>query len=67
VSYVALKVFDLESLNFIEMLIIICCCAPGYFSVDIFSIFRVIAFDLVKIYNFQLVSHVKQKIFDLVS
>jgi hypothetical protein len=36
-----------------------CSCAPGYFRVDILSIFRVIAaLELVKISNFQLVSHV---------
>jgi hypothetical protein len=31
------------------MLIIMCSCAPEYFCVDLFSIFRVIALDLVKI------------------
>jgi hypothetical protein len=41
-----------------------CSCAPGYFCVDIL---RVIALDLVKIYNFQLVSHVTQKVYDLSS
>jgi hypothetical protein len=44
-----------------------CSCAPGYFRVDLFSIFRFIAFDLVKIFNFQLVSHVTQKGFDIES
>jgi hypothetical protein len=39
--------------------------APEYFRVDIFSIFRVIALDLVKMYNFQLVSQVTQKVFDV--
>jgi hypothetical protein len=33
------------------IMISMCSCAPGYFHVDIFSIFRVIALDLVKIYN----------------
>jgi hypothetical protein len=47
------------------MLISICSCAPGYFIADLFSIFRVIA--LVKICNFQLVSDVPQKVFDLES
>jgi hypothetical protein len=43
-------------------------CASGYFHVDIlFSIFRVIALDLVKICNFQLVSQVTQIIFYLES
>jgi hypothetical protein len=49
------------------MLISMCSCAPAYFRVDIFGILRVIAIDLVKIYNFQHVSHVSQKVFDLVS
>jgi hypothetical protein len=44
-----------------------CSCAPGFFHLDIFSIFRVIALDLVKFCNFQLVSHVTQKVFDLES
>jgi hypothetical protein len=54
-----------------------CSCAPRYFRLDIFSIFRVIALDfsifrvialdLVKFCNFQLVSHVTQKVFDLES
>jgi hypothetical protein len=44
-----------------------CSCAPGYFGLDIFSIFRVIALDLIKFCNFQLVSHVTQKGFDLES
>jgi hypothetical protein len=37
----------------------------GYFHVDIFSIFKVIALDLVKINIIQLVLHVTQKVFDL--
>jgi hypothetical protein len=44
-----------------------CRCAPGYFHLDIFIILRVIALDLVKFCNFQLVSHVIQKGFDLES
>jgi hypothetical protein len=44
-----------------------CSCAPGYFRVDIFSSNEVIALDLVKICNFQLVTHVTQKVFDLES
>jgi hypothetical protein len=44
-----------------------CSCAPGYFHLDIYSIFRVIALDLLKFCNFQLVSHVTQKVFDLES
>jgi hypothetical protein len=48
------------------MLLSMCSCAPGYFRVDIFSVFRGIALDLVKIYNFQLVTHGTQKIFDRV-
>jgi hypothetical protein len=46
------------------MLLSMCSCAPGYFRVDIFSIFRVIALELVKISNFQLVSQVTKKVFD---
>jgi hypothetical protein len=65
VSHVTQKVFDLESWNLIRMLLSMCGCAPGYFRVDIFSIFRVIALDLVKISNFQFVLHVTQKIFYL--
>jgi hypothetical protein len=44
-----------------------CSCAPGYFRVDLFNIFRVIAIDLVKFCNFQLLSHVTPKGFDLES
>jgi hypothetical protein len=49
------------------MLISMCSCAPVYLRLDIFSIFRVIALDLVKFYDFQLVSHVTQEVFDLES
>jgi hypothetical protein len=42
-----------------------CSYAPGYPRLDLFSIFRVIALDLVKICNFELVSHVAQKVFDI--
>jgi hypothetical protein len=66
-SHVTQKVFDLESWNLTGMLISMCSCAPGYFRVNLFSIFIVIALDLVKICNFQLSSHVKQKVFDLES
>jgi hypothetical protein len=52
VSHVTQKLFDLVSSNFIEMLISMCSCAPGYFCVDICSIFRVVALDLVEISNF---------------
>jgi hypothetical protein len=37
------------------MLISMCSCAPGYFLLDIFSIFRVIALDFLKFCDFQLV------------
>jgi hypothetical protein len=67
VSHVTKKVFDQESWNFTGMLISMWSCAPGYFRLDLFSIFRVFALDLVKICNFQLVSHVIQKVFDLES
>jgi hypothetical protein len=50
------------------MLISMSSCAPGYFRVDLFSILRVIALDLVKICNFKLVSLVTlKKGFDLES
>jgi hypothetical protein len=65
VSHVTKKVFDLESCNLTRMLLSMCSCAPWYFRVDIFSIFRVIALDLVKNYNIQLVLHVTQKVFHL--
>jgi hypothetical protein len=42
-----------------------CSCAPGYFRLDLFSIFRVISLDLEIFCNFQLVSHVTQKEFDI--
>jgi hypothetical protein len=61
------KVFDLGSLNVTGMLISIFGCAPVYFCVDLLSIYRVMALDLVKICNFQLVSHIVQKVFDLKS
>jgi hypothetical protein len=48
------------------MLLSMCYCAPGHFRVFFFSIFRVIALDVVKISNFQLLLHVTEKEFDLV-
>jgi hypothetical protein len=66
VSHVTQKVFDIESWNFTGILISMCSCAPGYFRLDLFSIFRVIALDFF-FCNFQLVSHVIQKGFDLES
>jgi hypothetical protein len=54
VSHVAQKVFVPESWNLIGMLIRMCSCAPGYFHVDMFSIFRVIALDFEKNYDFNL-------------
>jgi hypothetical protein len=44
----AQKVFDLESWNFTGILVSMCSCALGRLCVDLFSICRVIAFDLVK-------------------
>jgi hypothetical protein len=38
---------------------------PGVSLVDLFCFVRVIALDLIKICNFQHVSHVAQKVFDL--
>jgi hypothetical protein len=67
VSHVTQKVFHIESWNFTGMFISMCSCAPRYFRVDLFSIFRVIALDLVKICNFHLVSHVTQQRLDLES
>jgi hypothetical protein len=53
------------------MLISMCSCAPGYFHLDLFiilkNIFRVIALDLVKFCNFQLVSHVTKNGFEIES
>jgi hypothetical protein len=49
------------------MLITMCSCASGCFRLDLFSIFRVIALDLEFFCNFQLVSYVSQKGFDLES
>jgi hypothetical protein len=43
------KVFNLESWNLIGMLLSMCSCAPWVSLVDLFSISRVIALDLVKI------------------
>jgi hypothetical protein len=65
VSHIAQKAIYLESWNLTGMFISMWSCAPGYFCVDIFSIFRVIALELVKISNFQLVLHVNQKVYDL--
>jgi hypothetical protein len=39
-------------------------CAPLYFCLDLFGIGRVIVLDLLKLFNFQLESHVAQKVFD---
>jgi hypothetical protein len=44
-----------------------CSCAPGNLQVNLFSICREITLDLLKICNFQLVSQVVQKVFDLES
>jgi hypothetical protein len=63
VLHIAPKVFDLESWNFTEMLVSMCRCAPGVF-VDLYSNCKVIALDLVKICNFQLVLYIAQKVFD---
>jgi hypothetical protein len=67
VSHVAQKVFDLESESFTGMLLSMCSCVPGYFYVDMFSIFRVLALNFVNIYDFRLVLHLTQQVFDLVS
>jgi hypothetical protein len=58
VSLIAQKLIDLESSNLTEMW----SCASGYFHVDIFSIFRIIALGLVKIFNFQLMLHITKNI-----
>jgi hypothetical protein len=52
VLHITEKVFDLESWNLTKMLLSMCSCAPGYFGMENFSIFGVIALDLVKISNF---------------
>jgi hypothetical protein len=65
VSHIAQKVIDLESWNFTGFVISMCNCAPGYFRVDLFSICKVIALDLIKICNFQFVSHEAQKVFEI--
>jgi hypothetical protein len=65
VLHVAQKMFDLESWNFPGVLVSMCSCTPRFFY--LFRICRVIAFDLVKICNFQFESCVDQKLFDLVS
>jgi hypothetical protein len=67
VSHITKKVFDLESWNLTRMLLSMCYCAHAYFHVDILSIFRVIALEKVKIFNFQLVWHITKKVFDLQS
>jgi hypothetical protein len=67
VSHVTRKEFDLQSWNFTGMLISMCSCAPVYFCVDLYSIFRVIALDVVQFCNFRLESHVTHKEFDIES
>jgi hypothetical protein len=67
VSHIVQKVFDLESLNFTGMLLSMLSCAARVSLVVFFCFVRVIALDLVKICNFQLVSHVAQNEFDLES
>jgi hypothetical protein len=44
-----------------------CCsaCVPGVSLVVLFSFFKIIALEFLKYCNFQLVSHVAQKVFDL--
>ena len=65
VSHVAAKSIELERRKFTEMLVRMYSCAPGVLLLDQFSISRVIALDLVKIYTFQLVSHVASKPLEL--
>jgi hypothetical protein len=57
VSHIPQKVLELESWNLTGILLSMWSCAPGYFRVDIFSIFKVIALDLVKITIFSLSMH----------
>jgi hypothetical protein len=54
VSLVAQKVFDIESLNLIGMVVSICCCVPGVLFLGFIQYFRVIALELVKNCNFVL-------------
>jgi hypothetical protein len=49
------------------MLLSMWSCASEVLLVDLFGFVRVIALDLLRIWNFQLVSHVAQKVFDLES
>jgi hypothetical protein len=67
VSNVAQNLFDIGPWNFTGMLISMFNCPSGYFRVNKFNMFRLIVVDLGKINNFQLVSHVAQKVFDPVS
>jgi hypothetical protein len=67
VSLVAKKVLNIESWNLADMVLSMWSCAPWYFCVDIISLFGVIVLVLVKIRNFQLVSHIAKKVFDIES
>ena len=66
VSRVAPKVVELESWNFIGMLVCMSCCAHGCWLQIYLVVAELWPPALVKIVNFQFVSHVAQNIFELV-
>jgi hypothetical protein len=64
VWHIAQKVFDLGSWNFTVMLISMWTCAPWVLLVNLFCFVRIIALDLVKVFNCAVLA---QKVFNLES
>ena len=60
-SRVTLKPIVLQTWNFRDILFRAWSCAPGYFHPSTFNIDWVMSLDFMKIWNFQLVSHITLK------
>jgi uncharacterized membrane-anchored protein YitT (DUF2179 family) len=65
VSRVSLKAFDIQTWNFLNVLLRVGTCAPGYFHPAKIYIYGVMALDLVKKRHFKFVSRVSLKAFDI--
>ena len=63
VSRVSLKAFDIQTWNFLNVLLRVGTCAPGYFHPAKIYIYGVMALDLVKKRHFKLVSSITLKVF----
>ena len=64
-SRVSLKAFDIQTWNFLNVLLRVGTCAPGYFHPAKIYIYGVMALDLVKKRHFKFVSRVSLKAFDI--